>query len=133
MSTFFRLEHLRRTVTDSSARNLADAWPRSAGLTHIFFESGPRPTSGVSLFVSGFYRAGLRAVVRDHILILMESILWMFAGCMVAARKVSRASPRAGKTRTAYSGALGGKYKTPNPLQKKSHIVGGWESQKKVL
>lgn len=67
MNTFFRVEHLRRTVTDSSDRNQADAWPRFAMCTHIFFESGHRPKSGVSLFVSGFYRAGLRAVVRDHI------------------------------------------------------------------
>lgn len=31
-----------------------------------FFEMGPHPSSGIMLFVSAYYRAGLRAVVRAH-------------------------------------------------------------------
>lgn len=53
-------------VDRSSGRHGVQPWPRSARRTHIFFEMGPRPTSGNMLFVSAYYRAGLRAVVRAH-------------------------------------------------------------------
>ena len=51
---------------DGMGRNLGPA-PQDV---HIFFEMGPRPSSGNMLFVSAYYRAGLRAVVRAHVISL---------------------------------------------------------------